>query len=127
MIRLLRSILLRPVRAQLDLAATPRQKRIALAIAALADLLQLALPPLFAEGAFSPFDVILDLACASALLFTLGWRWGILVALGLELVPGLALCPSWTVFVMTLPTRVPAGSTTTEASIAPAAPRGALG
>jgi hypothetical protein len=39
----------------------------------------------------------------AALVLTLGWQWRIAVALGIELVPGVALFPSWTAFVATLP------------------------
>jgi hypothetical protein len=82
---------------------TRRRKRIALAIAVAADLLQLALAPLFVEGALSPLDDVLDGVVAIALVVTLGWRWRTVLALGAELVPGLALFPSWTTMVATLP------------------------
>jgi hypothetical protein len=78
------------------------RKRIALAIAIAADLLQLGLAPLFGEGAFSPLDDALDVAVAVALVVTLGWRWRTALALAAELVPGLALFPSWTAMVVTL-------------------------
>jgi hypothetical protein len=84
-----------------------RRKRIALAIAGAADLLQLALPPLFGEGALSPFDDVLDALVAVALALTLGWRWRTLLALAVELVPGVALFPSWTAMVATLPAAPP--------------------
>lgn len=84
--------------------ATPRQKRIALVIAAAADLTQLAVAPLFAEGALSPLADALDVVVALALLLTLGWRWRNLLAMGIELIPGVALFPSWTAMVATLPT-----------------------
>ena len=80
-----------------------RRKSIALAIAVTADLLQLALAPLFAEGALSPLDDALDLVVALLLVVTLGWRWRTLLALGIELVPGAALFPTWTAMVATLP------------------------
>ena len=82
---------------------TRRRKRIALCIAGAADLLQLLLAPLFIEGALSPFDDVLDVVVAAALVMTLGWRWRTVLALGVELVPGLALFPSWTAMVATLP------------------------
>jgi hypothetical protein len=88
-------------------AATPKQKRIALGIALAADVLQLALAPFFVEGALSPFDDVLDLVVVVALVLTLGFRWRTLLALGVELVPGLALFPSWTALVATLPTAEP--------------------
>ena len=81
---------------------TRRQKRIALTIAGLADLLQLALAPLFAEGAISPFDGVLDVIVAGALLLILGRRWRIALALGLELIPGVALFPTWAAVIATL-------------------------
>jgi hypothetical protein len=88
----------------LDVRPSRRQKRTALFIAAAADLAQLALAPLFGGGALSPFDDLLDAAVAVALVFTLGLRWRLAVALALELVPGLALFPSWTAVVATMST-----------------------
>jgi hypothetical protein len=82
---------------------THRQKRVALVIAATADLAQLALAPLFAGGALSPLDDTLDVIIAGLLLLTLGRSWRIAVALGLELLPGMALFPIWTAVVATLP------------------------
>jgi hypothetical protein len=82
---------------------TKRQKRAALVIAAAADLVQLALAPLFAGGALSPLDDVLDVIIAGLLLLTLGRSWRIAFALGLELVPGMALFPTWTAVVATLP------------------------
>jgi hypothetical protein len=82
---------------------TPRRKKIALVIAALADALQLGFIPVFGGGALSIPDDALDLAVAVALVLTLGWQWRIAVALAIELVPGVALFPSWTAFVATLP------------------------
>jgi hypothetical protein len=85
-------------------AVTVRRKRIALAVAAIADAVQLGLFPAFFEGALSPPDDALDVVVAAILLLTLGWRWRLLAALALELVPGVALFPSWTAFVATIPT-----------------------
>jgi hypothetical protein len=82
---------------------TPRQKRVALAIAGVVDILQLALAPLFAEGALSPFDGALDVIAAGMLFLALGRSWRIALALGLELIPGAALLPTWTAVVATLP------------------------
>jgi hypothetical protein len=80
----------------------PRQKRIALFIALVADVVQIALAPVFFEGGLSPFDAALDALVAVALVVTLGWRWRTALALVLELAPGLALFPTWTLFVATL-------------------------
>jgi hypothetical protein len=96
--------------------ATPKKKRIALAIALAADVLQLGLAPLFVEGALSPLADALDLVVVVALVLTLGWRWRTVLALGVELVPGLALFPSWTAVVATLPTAEPKRELSAERS-----------
>jgi hypothetical protein len=81
-------------------AVSPTRKRIALAIAALADAVQLGLLPVFAEGALSIPDDALDAVVAVLLVVTLGWSWRLSLALAAELVPGLALFPTWTAFVL---------------------------
>jgi hypothetical protein len=82
---------------------TRLRKRLALGIALLADLIQLVFAPLFGEGALSPLDDALDVAVAITLTALLGWRWRTALALAAELVPGLALFPTWTALVATLP------------------------
>jgi hypothetical protein len=84
---------------------TPRRKKVALAIAALADAVQLGFFPVFGAGGLSAPDDVLDFVVAVALVITLGWRWRLVAALALELVPGVALFPSWTAFVAMLPAR----------------------
>jgi hypothetical protein len=84
-------------------AVSSRRKKLALVIAGLADLIQLGLFPFFAEGALSIPDDVLDVVVVVLLLVTLGWRWRLLLALAVELVPGAALFPSWTAVVATLP------------------------
>jgi hypothetical protein len=81
---------------------SPRRKKIALTVAALADALQLGLFPVFGEGALSVPDDALDAVVALLLVLTLGWRWRLLAGLAIELVPGVAVFPTWTAFVMTL-------------------------
>jgi hypothetical protein len=81
-------------------AVSPVRKRIALAIAALADAVQIGLFPVFSEGALSIPDDALDAVVAVLLVVTLGWRWRLALALAAELVPGLALFPTWTAFVL---------------------------
>lgn len=76
------------------------RKRVALAIAAMADAVQLGLFPVFAEGALSIPDDALDAVVAVLLVVTLGWSWRVSIALAAELVPGLALFPTWTAFVL---------------------------
>jgi hypothetical protein len=85
-------------------AVTPTRKKVALVIAGLADLVQLGFFPIFGEGALSIPDDVLDVIVAIALFITLGFKLRVLLALALELVPGIALFPSWTMVVATLPT-----------------------
>ena len=65
-----------------------------------ADALQIFVFPLFAEGALSPADDLLDLAVAAALVHLLGWHWEFLPAFAAELVPGVDLVPFWTLAVL---------------------------
>jgi len=80
-----------------------KRKKIALVIAGLADLIQLGLFPFFSEGALSIPDDVLDVIVVALLLVTLGWKWRLVAALAVELIPGVALFPSWTAVVATLP------------------------
>ena len=88
-------------------AVSRRRKTIALAIAALADAIQLGLFPAFVEGALSPPDDALDVVVAILLAVTLGWRWRLLAALALELVPGVAVFPTWTAFALMVRSEAP--------------------
>jgi hypothetical protein len=83
---------------------TTRRKAVALAIAAAADALQLGLAPVFGEGFASPADDVLDVVVAMLLVGVMGLRTRLLLALAAELVPGMALFPTWTAVVLTLPT-----------------------
>jgi len=68
----------------------------AMILAVAADALQVFVMPLFAEGALSPADDLLDLGVAAVLVRLLGWHWEFLPAFAAELVPGLDLVPFWT-------------------------------
>jgi hypothetical protein len=72
----------------------------AMVLAIAADALQIFVFPLFAEGAFSPADDVLDLAVAVGLARLLGWHWEFLPAFAAELVPGVDLVPFWTLAVV---------------------------
>lgn len=96
-----------PLALRPTMAVSPVRRRIALAIAALADAVQLGLFPVFAEGALSIPDDALDAVVAALLLLTLGWNWRLCVALGAELVPGLDLFPTWTAFVLMIRSEAP--------------------
>src|SRR5689334_1288867 len=80
-----------------------REYRQAWFIAIVADAIQIVGLPLFAPGAVSPADTVLDLAVAALLYRILGWHWDLLPSFAAELVPGLDLFPTWTaaVFFMT--------------------------
>ena len=73
--------------------------RAAMVLAMMADALQIVVFPLFAEGALSPADDVLDLAVAAVLVNLLGWHWEFLPAFAAELVPGVDLVPFWTLAV----------------------------
>ena len=96
--------LARTARVKISPAAVGRKrKRVGLAIAIVADLLQMGMFEVFMPGALSPPDDVLDVVVAVLLTITLGFRWRFLFAMGLELLPGAALFPSWTGFVLSLP------------------------
>src|SRR5213594_5272231 len=73
--------------------------RAAMVLAMAADALQIFVFPLFAPGAFSPADDLLDIAVAAVLVHLLGWHWEFLPAFAAELVPGVDLVPFWTMAV----------------------------
>ena len=70
-----------------------------MALAAIADTVQIVLLPMFSEGALSPADDLLDLLIAFVLVRLLGWHWEFLPSFFAELVPGVDLVPFWTLAV----------------------------
>jgi hypothetical protein len=94
------------VRAKISPAAVdPTRKKIALALAAVADAVQIGGWPVFMQGAVSIPDDVLDAGMVIALTLILGFRWRLLLSLALELVPFVTLFPSWTAVVASLPVR----------------------
>jgi hypothetical protein len=80
---------------------SPRSRfRAAIVLAMAADAVQLLVFPLFAEGAISPLDDILDVVVMAALVPLIGWHWEFLPSFIGELVPGLDLVPFWTLAVV---------------------------
>ena len=73
--------------------------RAAMALAVIADILQMALFPLFIEGAASPVDDVLDLAMAGILSYLLGWHWEFAPSFIGKLVPGVDFVPLWSLAV----------------------------
>src|SRR5437867_10872192 len=80
---------------------SPRTRfQAAMILAMAADALRIFVFPLFAEGALSPADDVLDVAVAAVLVHLLGWHWEFLPAFAAELVPGVDLVPFWTLAVI---------------------------
>jgi hypothetical protein len=73
--------------------------RAAMILAIVADALQLAILPLFVEGAASPADDALDLGIGGVMIYLLGWHWEFLPSFLGKLVPGIDLVPLWTLAV----------------------------
>ena len=83
------------------LLKSPRSRfRAAMVLAIVADAVQILIFPLFAEGAISPLDDILDFVVMAALIRLIGWHWEFLPSFIAELVPGLDLVPFWTLAVV---------------------------
>jgi len=79
---------------------SPRSRfRAAMVLAIIADALQIAVFPLFVEGAESPADDILDFGIGAVLVYLLGWHWEFLPSFLGKLVPGVDLVPFWTMAV----------------------------
>lgn len=73
--------------------------RVALAVAILADIVQLAVMPMFIEGAASPVDDVVDFGVGGFLTWLLGWHWEFAPSFLGKLVPGVDLVPFWTLAV----------------------------
>ena len=77
-----------------------RRQLLALGVAVAADLMQWVFAPVTIEGAASPFDWAQDGVVTLILLLILGFRWELIVAFGLELVPFIDMFPTWTAFML---------------------------
>jgi len=73
--------------------------RAAMVLAIVADAVQIVLLPMFAEGALSPTDDLLDFGVAAIMVNLLGWHWEFLPSFLAKLVPGVDLVPFWTLAV----------------------------
>jgi hypothetical protein len=83
----------------LSTISTRTRFRIALILALVADALQIALLPLFVQGAASPADDFVDIGIGAVLAYLLGWHWEFLPSFLGKLVPGVDLVPFWTLAV----------------------------
>lgn len=82
------------------LPISPRTRfRVAMILALAADALQICVFPLFAEGAVSPADDVLDVGVAAVMVHLLGWHWEFMPTFFAKLVPGVDLVPFWTLAV----------------------------
>ncbi len=73
--------------------------RAAMLLAIAADALQVIVFPLFAPGAFSPADDLLDLGIGVTMVHLLGWHWEFVPSFVAKLVPGVDLVPLWSMAV----------------------------
>lgn len=80
-------------------------------IAVVADGVQLGLMPLFAGGAVTGLDAVLDIVVGAAMVALLGWHWAFLPAFAVELLPAVDLAPTWTIAVFFVTRRMgPSGA-----------------
>jgi hypothetical protein len=86
------------VASAITLSQSTRLKA-AMAVAVLADVVQIALFPIFAEGAASPADDLLDVGVAGVLSFLVGWHWEFMPSFAAKLVPGVDFIPLWSLAV----------------------------
>src|SRR5260370_42214817 len=80
-------------------ALNPARIRAARSIAVAADFLQIVIFPVFAGGAASIVNDILDVAVAVSMTLLVGWHWAFLPSFLAELVPVFDLVPTWTAAV----------------------------
>ena len=83
---------------QITISAGP-QFRVAMILAIIADALQIAVFPLFVQGAMSPAEDVLDFGVGALMVHLLGWHWEFLPSFFAKLVPGVDLVPFWTMAV----------------------------
>jgi hypothetical protein len=84
-----------------DITVSPGpQFKTAMAVALVADAVQIVLTPLFVQGAFSAADDVLDLGVGALLVSLLGWHWEFLPSFFVKLLPGVDLVPFWTIAVI---------------------------
>jgi len=103
-----------------DVDPTRRRVIAARTIAVVADAVQLGLLPVFAEGAASVANDILDVVVAAVMVALVGWHLAFAPAFLAELIPIVDLAPTWTIAVL-IATRK--AGTTSPPSAAGAEPR----
>lgn len=108
----------------LDKLTTGKRIFAARAIAIVADAVQLGLIPIFAEGAASMVNDVLDVVIGITMTVLVGWNWAFLPAFAAELIPMADLVPTWTiaVFIATRGRKDKSGSTTPSITREPETP-----
>ena len=101
---------------------SPKRILAARILAVLADAVQVGILPLFAPGAASPVNDVLDVVVGLALILLVGWHWLFLPTFIAELVPGLDLVPTWTAAVFFATRTRATTSATATVTIDPALP-----
>ncbi len=84
---------------KITISAGPRFQA-AMILAIVADVLQIAIFPVFAEGAMSPAEDVLDFGVGALMVHLLGWHWEFLPSFFAKLMPGVDLIPFWTLAVV---------------------------
>lgn len=70
-----------------------------MAVAIVADVLEMIVFPLFVEGFDSPAADLLDLGIGGVLTSLLGWHWEFAPSFLAKLMPGIDMVPLWTLAV----------------------------
>ncbi len=78
----------------------PSRVAIARAIGVTADIVQIGLFPLFAEGLASPLDIAVDSIVCVALTWLVGWHFVFLPSFLMKGLPLVDLAPTWTIAIM---------------------------
>lgn len=77
-----------------------RRLKTALALAIVADILQMIAFPVFLTGGASPADDVVDIVLCATLSWLLGWHWEFAPSFVAKLLPGVDLVPLWTLAVV---------------------------
>ena len=78
---------------------TATRIKTARAVAIAADILQIALFPLVAEGFISPLNDALDILVCLILTYLVGWHYSFLPSFIVKVVPMADLVPTWTIAI----------------------------
>ena len=66
-------------------------------IAVIADVVQIALMPLVAEGIASPINDVIDVIVAGILILLVGWHIAFIPSFLIKMLPFADLAPTWTI------------------------------